>query len=183
MPSLIETMEDATSTLRPSAVSLPPYRPAEKRRRVPAALWLGAAASVAAAVVAYRLGPYSEARPNSGAPATRVAATLERAEATPLHAAPVAKKTDDAKQDVTSPQRLMVTVVPSHAYLSIRTPGEREGKRTGGPWPKAFDLEPGEYEVVAHRRGLKPVVRRIHIRAGVRPPALELHLQVDDIYE
>ncbi len=180
MPSLVDTIDDTPGTLRPSAVSLPAARPPRRRSRVPRSLWLGAAAAVAAAVVAYRTGPYAAG--DQAEAARHVAAVTTPADGPRL----TVRDRDGAHDLAAEPgdtQRLLVTVMPSNAFLSLRPIDEREGKRSAGPWPKAFDLVPGEYELVAFRNGFKPLLRRVTVRPGVRPAALELRLVSEDIYE
>lgn len=180
MPSLVDTIDDTPGTLRPSAVSLPRAHPGRRQARVPLGYAIGAIAAVASAVVAYRLGPHSGA---SEEPVARhVAVATQRAESPGL-AAHAVDAVPQASAALPEKQRLLVTVTPSNAYLSLRAVEDPEGKKTAGPWPKAFDLDPGEYELVAFRAGHMPLVRRITIRPGVRPGALDLRLSVDDIYD
>lgn len=178
MPSLVDTIDDTPGTLRPSAVSLPRARPARRGPRVPVGYAIGAMAAVTAAVVAYRVGPHSQTTATAG---RHVASLVQPAESPTLSAHVVKTPKDEAA--LPDEQRLLITVTPSNAYLSLRAIDDVEGKKTAGPWPKAFDLEPGEYEVVAFRAGHKPLVRRITIRSGIRPGALDLRLRVDDIYD
>lgn len=180
MSSLVDEADFKSETLRPSAVSLSPYRPPPKRR-VPTGLALGAVVAVAAAIVSYRLGPHSQPAESAGFVASQrfVAAQTERAPQPQLRAE-TAQATDGERAET---RRLMVKVTPEHAYLSIRTLEEREGKRSTGPWPRMFDLAPGTYELVAFRAGHQSIVRRVTIEPDVDPPAIELRLRVDDIYE
>lgn len=159
-------------TPRPAAVciSTPPEAPA--RRRLPLPLALVALISVAAAFVSYRLGPHSHAT----APPAPVAAAAAP-EHTPLEAAAL-----DSTLDFGAPlrtERLLVTVSPPDAHLAIRAMDEPQGERFAGPWPRAFDLAPGVYELVAFRDG-RSVVSGLEIEPGVAPPPLALRVPTTD---
>jgi hypothetical protein len=198
--SLVDSYDDqpeTPATLRPSSVSLDAAagesegrRPARRapKRRVPRALLAGAGAAVVAAALAYGLGPRSGAPPQQAA--MRAAAPVHSLADDPRYAVPPradrprdeAAATDSAA-DATTPQRVVVEVWPPTAYLSIRLLTEPEGKHTAGPWPRAFELVPGEYELVAFRAGFKTSLRRVVVKPELAPQALNITLVADDIYE
>jgi hypothetical protein len=154
-------------TPRPAAVSISSASEPPPRRRFPLPLAVVALISVGAAIVSYRLGPHSGASPPASTAAVEPPAD---------HAAEPASlvSTVDYGAPVQT-QRLMVSVSPADAHLAIRAVDEPQGERYTGPWPRAFDLAPGVYELVAFRHG-QSVVSSIDIEPGVAPPPLALRI-------
>jgi hypothetical protein len=177
------------ATLRPSSVSLQaarkvvaPQRSFFGGRKPPIALAFGAVAAIVAAVAAYELGPRSSQPAET---ARRHTAPIEAAASDALRArAPVAEAPAPAAAPAPAgAQRVIIEVTPSSAYLSVRLLSEVEGKHSAGPWPRAFELEPGEYELVAFRAGYKTTTRRVVIKPELAPQSINLSLIADDIYE
>ena len=155
-------------TPRPAAVSVSRLE-APGRRPIPLPLVAVALISIGAAIVSYRLGPHSAAAVGP----SRIA-TGDPVAAVPVAAAPPAT-TEYGKPVQT--QRLLVTLTPADARLAVRAMGEPEGEPSAGPWPRAYDLAPAVYELVAFHDGLS-VVSRLEVEPGLDPPPLTLHLPV-----
>lgn len=161
---------DEDVTPRPAAVSISTH-PAPPRRRFPLSLAVVAMISIGAAIVSYRLGPHSAA---GELPPPARAAAAESLALEPL--VPVESSPIDYGPPVQT-QRLLVSLAPSDARLSIRGMHEPQGEPYAGPWPRAFDLAPGVYELVAFRRR-QSIVSRVEIEPGVDPPPLALRIPV-----
>lgn len=172
-----DRLHDDDVTPRPAAVTIAPVAPSAEAPRRQLSPWLAAAAMIAlaAVIVSYRLGPPAAsapslahaAKPTPALPADRALPATDNGAAVVDYGAPV------------QTQRLLVSVEPAEARLSVRGMDEAQGEPYAGPWPRAFDLAPGVYELVAFRRG-QSIVSRVEIDPGVDPPPLALRIPVAD---
>ena len=136
---------------------------------------VGAAAAVLAAVIAYGVGPYSVERVTAAPGGVAWHEPMHRSE--PERPAPATRHAVSS-----STHRVTFSINPSNAYLSLRRTDEPEERRSGGPWPRTLDLEPGEYELVVFRAGYRAVVRRLTV-SDSSPSAMDIVLRTEDIYE
>jgi hypothetical protein len=82
-----------------------------------------------------------------------------------------------------APSKLHVELSPSNAYLLLGKPGQGEGKRYAGPWPRIIDVPPGRYALMAFRGGFRTAAMRVDVKVGTRVETVRIALSRDDIYE